>query len=266
MKEYEQWIKDRIELNRIRHIWNVVGNITGGSAPSAIKSQFDDVTGKTPPSGTAKKKVPKPGSVLLTKGVEWDLKSLNINARDTKDDGRAIQLMIALGTNIPEYIVRGDASNANYASTMVSESPFVKCMEFWQDFFEKPFKGIFKRVIEAGIAAGPVPAKSKITGVDYDRETGNEKPTVEKIDTLTTCTINFATLIHRNLKEDTEAYVMQNNTGIISLRTIREKLGLDNEEELDQLDKEARENEEKAKRLDQAMGGGSEHPPNDEEE
>ena len=248
IKEYELWLKDRIQLNKIRHLFNVIGEPTGMSSPTDIKSQFNDTAGKTPTGGTPNKKIFKPGSVLYSKGVKWRYEALNINATDTKDDGRAIELMIAKGTQFPEYIVRGDASNANYASTHVSESPFVKAMESWQDFFEKPFKKLFREVIGIGIDAGELPTTSKRTDITVG-ENGEKTETTEDIPTRTTCVINFATLIHRDVFEETKAYALQRNMNppAVSTRTIAARLGYDFEEEQEQIRLEDKEYEDIAR-------------------
>ena len=48
---------------------------------------------------------------------------------------------------MPEYMVSGDASNANYASTLVAESPFVKSREADQVFYIRHFKSIVWKAI-----------------------------------------------------------------------------------------------------------------------
>jgi len=246
IKEYELWLKDRIQLNKIRHLFNVVGEPTGMNSPTDIKSQFDDTIGKTPVGGTPKKKVIKPGSVLYSKGVKWRYEALNINATDTKDDGRAIELMICKGTQFPEYIVRGDASNANYASTQVSESPFVKAMESWQDFFEKPFKKLYSEVITVGVGEDDLPTESSKTEITTD-ENGEKKETTENIPTRTTCVINFATLIHRDIFDESKSYALQRNMKAVSTRTVSGRLGYDYEEETEQIRLEDKELEDKAR-------------------
>jgi hypothetical protein len=44
---------------------------------------------------------------------------------------------IGIRWSMPEYIVSGDASNSNFASTLVSESPFVKARERDQAFYKR---------------------------------------------------------------------------------------------------------------------------------
>jgi hypothetical protein len=250
MTQYELWLRDRYMLNRVRQIWNVVGKVQPGTAISTIKDKFTDVTRDAPVGGVKNKKQLKPGSVLLQKGVEWDLKNLNIRAQDTKDDGRLFQLMIGLGTGFPEYIIRADASNSNMASTMISESPFVRAMESHQDFIEEPFKAIYARVIQHGLDSGDIPASAKEDVKEYDEKTGNEKVVVKDVPTSTDCTINFATLIHRDLEKDTKSYMIHDEQGYASKQTIREKLGYDNEFEVEQIRKEKEQAVKDAKEFD----------------
>jgi len=245
LTKYKSWLNDRIMLNKIRHLFNLVAKPQGAASASALKNQFTDVTGKTPVGGTAKKKMPKSGSVLIAKGVDWEYQSLNINATDTKDDGRAIELMVSKGTCFPEYITRGDASNANYASTSVSESPFIKAMEAWQDIIEKPFQQIYKETIEFAIGKGILPDKSTKTRTSIID--GKEVVESEVVPTDTGCTINFPTLVHRDVEKETKALVLQKNERVISKDTMAARLGYDYPEEKAKIDKEDRETDERIK-------------------
>ncbi len=235
IKKYQNWLEDRITLNKIRTMFNLIGKPTG-ITPTEMASKFADVTGKTPTGGTAKKKLPKSGSVLFSKGIEWEFKNLNINASDTKDDGRAILLMIVAGTNFAEYMVTGDASNANFSSTMVSESPAVKAFEGWQDTFEKVFQAIHRKVIAYGIESGSIPAMSKKTLRTFDKTTGEEKEEKQDVETSVECQVEFPILIHRDIKEETEALQIQRLNGWVSDRTASGRLGYNYREEQEQIE------------------------------
>ena len=221
--KYGGWLDDRIMINKIRTIFHMVMKVSG-ITPSALTNQFDDTTGKTPTGGTANKQLPKPGSTLVSSpGLEYEFKNLNIRAQDTKDDGRLIELQVAKGTNLTEYIVRGDSSNSNYSSTMVSESPMVRNFEARQDEFEEYFQEIYAKVIQDGKRQGKVP-----------------KGASEE------CEVNFSALIHRNVKEETEAYAIQNKAlKIVSKKTVSEKLGYDYEKEWKQIEEEDKKDAEK---------------------
>jgi len=216
--KYGSWLDDRIMLNKIRTMFNLIVKVTG-ITPLGFKEKFGDTISKTPIGGVAKKRMPKPGSVLVSSpGIDYEFKNLNIHAPDTAADGRLIELQVGKGTGLTEYVVRDDASNSNYSSTMVSESPMVRMFESWQDLFEKPFKKIFAAVIEEGI-------KQKVLPKNTSKE----------------CTINFTGLIHRDVKADSEAYQIQVSAGFVSKRTVSEKLGYDYNKEKELIKKEVEE-------------------------
>lgn len=256
MNEYDKWLDDRIKLNKIRHFFNVVGEPTSGAtAISDMKAKLPDVTYGAPTTGKdTQKQAVRSGSLLFTKGVKWTLQSLKINAADTKDDGRAIQLMIAVGTNIPEYITRADASNANYSSSMVAESPFVRAMQSWQHFFKLYFKKVYRRVMTDAIARGLVPNKSTKTDITFDAETQEDKKTKEIVDTSTECTVNFAALIHRDIEKETKAVSMHLADGLVSKKTAGETFDYDFQAEQDQMAREAKQEEAEQLRRQKLFG------------
>jgi len=237
LTKYKKWLDDRIELNRLRTIFNVVGKVTGSSSTSAVKGM---VPNTSPPNNSGinndtLKQSPKSGGVLLTKGVEWDLKNLNLGAGDAKADGRAILLMATVGTNLAEYVVTGDTSNANYASTMVSESPMVKAFESWQDYFESVIKSIYAKAIQRGIDSGLIPESSTRTVRSIDKTTGDEIVKQEPCDTSLDCEVNFPILIHRDILQETQSLVAQAASGWVSNQTCSEKLGYEYDREQDRL-------------------------------
>lgn len=54
---------------------------------------------------------------------------------------------IGIRWSFPEYIISGDASNGNYASTLVAESPFVKAREADQQFYKRHFLSLLWKVV-----------------------------------------------------------------------------------------------------------------------
>ncbi len=62
----------------------------------------------------------------------------------------------AIGTrwSMPEYMVSGDASNGNYASSVEAGTPFVKACEASQHKYKGYFRSVFWKVIEHNYNAG----------------------------------------------------------------------------------------------------------------
>ena len=134
-----------------------------------------------------------------------------------------------------------DASNSNYASTMVAEGPAVMEFEDWQDFFGFHFGEIFTKVTESGIKFGEIPEKALVISEieDIDAE-GN--PTTKLTKTIepvsTEADVTFPDVAVNDVLKETQAIVAQDNQGYISKRTARSKLGYDTEEEEKQIARE----------------------------
>ena len=58
---------------------------------------------------------------------------------------------------MPEFMLTSDASNGNYASTMVSEGPAVKMFQSEQQFFVEEFTRLWKRLMRDAMRLGELP-------------------------------------------------------------------------------------------------------------
>lgn len=99
-----------------------------------------------------------PGSILhLAPGEEFDAPANRIDVSNYVAAIQAELRAIAARLCMPEYMLSGDASNANYASTMVAEGPAVKMFErlqseaIWYDV------EILTRVLRVAERAGRLP-------------------------------------------------------------------------------------------------------------
>jgi len=245
IRMHEQWLDQRWQLNRLRTLFAVVANVKGqgGSSVADLKAKFTDTEGRAVAGEGTPKKMPKNAMLLMSRGVEYDLKSLNLNAADAAEDGRNFQLQIAVGTSLPEYVVRGDSSNSNYSSTMVSESPMVRMFQKYQDLWRNIQKIIYARVIRYGIDNGQVPPTSTKTS---EAVADQPEPAVEVVPTSLDCQVEFPPLIHRNIKEETEAFALQRLHGWVSDATCSSKLGYDYEQEKEEIAKADGEDQKKA--------------------
>lgn len=55
---------------------------------------------------------------------------------------------------MPEYMISGDASNANYSSTLVAGSPFVRATEARQSVYRRYFGEVMRRVVDLAVEQG----------------------------------------------------------------------------------------------------------------
>jgi lambda family portal protein len=128
-------------------------------------------------------------------------------------------IMRAVGTrwNMPEYMISGDASNANYSSTLISESPFVKAREADQRFFVSRFRRIFRKVLAIAAHAG----RFEQFGIDD----------VERLLQLVELQIVPPTVATRDELATAQAAAVYKQLGVLSNRTIAAKAGEDYETE-----------------------------------
>lgn len=158
LTQFQTWLENRMILNKLRTAIVMIREIDGtASDVSRVVSNSIPASSRAA-SGSSQKQSIKPGTIYTANaGVKLRMDAPNINAADVKDDGRAIILQICAATGLPEYMF-GDASNANYASSLVAESPTVKEIEFHQAILEGMWQEMFRRVIQAAVDAGKLEA------------------------------------------------------------------------------------------------------------
>lgn len=252
--QLEQFIEGRSRKNRIG-AGNILEKIIHGKGAiaeqvSSISSGMSDADLDSGQS-TASKKMPKLGSVIIhNEAIEYKWCDPKINADDCKEDARLIKLSICAGVNAPEFIL-ADSSNANYSSTLVSENPYVRSIEDFQDTFEVYFQIIFRKVIEKLIAKKVIPATSTETTIKESwvlrfipfkkireaLDAALQTETTKAIPTKTTVSIEFPQMIHKELKNDTEAYQIHSMMNWASDETLAGKLGYNYEEEKQKINK-----------------------------
>ncbi len=167
-------------------------------------------------SAKGKVRIQKGSVFTVPKGQEY--KPLP-DGQEESSVAAAQYIMRAVGTrwNMPEYMISGDASNANYSSTLIAESPFVKAREADQRFFSSRFRRIFRKVLAIAAQSGSF---SQFGIEDVDAllalvELQIVPPTVATRDELATA----------------QAAAVYKQLGILSNRTIAAKAGEDYETE-----------------------------------
>jgi capsid protein len=100
-----------------------------------------------------------PGTILdAPAGMEYDFPARGLDASSFISILQAELRAIAARLVMPEFMFTSDASNANYASTLVAEGPAVKMFERLQASMIVHDRAVMDRVIENAIAAGKLPA------------------------------------------------------------------------------------------------------------
>lgn len=255
---YEDWVHNRVVYNRLKTSFYLEEVINGTPTnTSSAANQHPTQDQKYGKGGQEILRMPKMGTKIThNKNVEYKWLKPEIRADDASEDGRIVRMAICTGAQCPEFIV-GDASNANFASTMVAQNPFVRKIEYFQDMFETYFKELYRRVLSHGVRMSALPKMStqtetveKAHNVGFLRkvkysfraeEQMNQKGDITKkipVPTKVEVEIVWPTIIKQNLKEETEAYQIHQAMGVAATSTLSQKLGYDYEEELRKIEKE----------------------------
>lgn len=152
-----------------------------------------------------------PGSIL-NMGVGQDLEFMakGLNAANfipvLQSDLRAIAARFVM----PEFMLTSDASNANYASSMVAETPAVRQFQKQQSIYTSRGKQVMKWVLISAMAAGLLP--------------------VDLFDFIS-INVEAPSLIVRDPKKEAEANQIKANNGVLSIQTWSAKEGMDYQQE-----------------------------------
>jgi len=170
-------------------------NLTRSRLP-VIRKVHNSTAGKN-----ALTSLPQAGRVLrIGHGEDIVFPSLNVDGSGVYDDYRMLMLRIASGVSLPEYLVGQDASNGNYASALVAESPAHNLFRSFQRVFSRRLKRL---LTELGWADATI-----------------EPPSV----------------VPRNMKNEALAMKIALDARLVSRQTASEKLGFDWQTEMTRFD------------------------------
>ena len=99
-----------------------------------------------------------PGTILdAPAGLEYDFPARGLDAASFVTVLQAELRAIAARLVMPEFMFTSDASNANFASTMVAEGPAMKMFERLQASMIEQDRAVMWRVVDNAVAAGRLP-------------------------------------------------------------------------------------------------------------
>lgn len=175
------------------------------------------VTNRTTGVDTRYRKV-GPGTVIdAGPGVSYEAPVSSVNAGNNVAVLQAELRAAAARLQMPEYMFSGDASNANYGSTLVAEAPAVKQFLRLQGKFGRPFRRIAWNALRHEVHFGRLP---------------------EEVLTRCTLKVSFPSVIVRDQLQQAQVRQIQHAAGVLSRRTWREQDGLDHDTEERNLDRE----------------------------
>lgn len=157
---FDRWLETEMTARKLQASIVLWRKVTGSPAQARGVSQDAGSASGASQSGvgTPQKERYGPGSILTTSGGT-DLQFLQpkTNFGDAVPLGRMMLLSIAAGAGLPEFMLTSDASNANFASTMVAEGPAVKMFQSEQNFFAAEFENLWTWVMSTAIDRGELP-------------------------------------------------------------------------------------------------------------
>jgi hypothetical protein len=152
-----------------------------------------------------------PGTILDAHGgIEYDFPAAGVDAANFVAVLQAELRAVASRLVMPEFMLTSDASNANYASTMVAEGPAMRMFCRLQAEQVCDDMLVMRHVIDAAIAAGKLPADT------------HEYVEIQAV---------APSLTVRDQLKDTQRYKIENQSGILSPQTWSQLAGLDYEVE-----------------------------------
>jgi len=150
-----------------------------------------------------------PGTILTTNhGTDIQFLQPNTNFGDAVPLGRMLLLSVAAGAGLPEFMLTADASNANFASTMVAEAPAVKFFQSEQEFFARELTRMWQWIMSEAVEQGLLP-------VDF----------FDRIDIRWT----FPQLVNRDRSKERLADVKLIESGVLSRAEVARRDGVDPE-------------------------------------
>lgn len=152
LKRYQSWLD--VELLQRKVAASVVlVRKHRQQTPTSLAAFADAAASSLPPGppspGSPSRRLTlQPGTIIDAQGFDLELLAPNTHFSDASLLGRALLLAIAAGLGLPDYMLSSDASNGNYASTLVAEGPAVRLFASWQAFFIGQWQRLFARVLE----------------------------------------------------------------------------------------------------------------------
>ncbi|MEX1098293.1 MAG: phage portal protein [Planctomycetales bacterium] len=152
---FDRWRETELIARKLQASIVLWRKVQGG--PSQVAALADAQAGDFDPHGRRRERYGA-GTILTTSpGTELQFLQPDTNFGDAVPLGRLLLLCAAAGSGLPEFMLTSDASNANFASTMIAEGPAVKLFQSEQHFFAVEFEAIWRWAMGEAIAAGLLP-------------------------------------------------------------------------------------------------------------
>ncbi|QGJ71015.1 Bacteriophage capsid protein [Planctomycetales bacterium 10988] len=162
----------------------------------------------------------EPGTILdAPAGIDYQFPTLGLDASRLIAILQAELRAVASRLVMPEFMLTADASNSNYASTLVAEGPAVKMFQRLQQTLIRDDRSVFLRLLQRAAEAGRLPHDT------WQRLHFQIEP---------------PSLIVRDQFEEARANAIKAEHGVLSRSTWQLQAGLDPEQEARNMGREGR--------------------------
>ena len=153
LERYDSWLDIELQARKLQAsivLWRKVNG-----SPQAVA---DSAAG--PSLGMGMRREAVAAGTIVTTGATTDLQFLQpqTNFGDAVPLGRMLLLSAAAAGGVPEFMLTADASNANFASTMVAEGPAVKLFQTHQRWLAGELTRLWRWIIADAVDAGRLPS------------------------------------------------------------------------------------------------------------
>lgn len=142
----------------IAYIREHIAGTSQTKASGLVTDQRTGTVGQSFNGGTRQISVKRhnPGTVLdISQGMKYLPGPMGAERNSSLlTPGEYVLRCVGARWQTPEYMISNDASNGNYASTLVAESPFVKARESDQEWYAKKFLSVIWKALKIGWEGG----------------------------------------------------------------------------------------------------------------
>lgn len=203
---FDKWVETELTARKLQSSIVLWRKVQG--SPQQASGIADGASGGDTSRGRRERI--QPGTILTTNhGTDIQFLQPNTNFGDAVPLGRMLLLNVAAGVGLPEFMLTSDASNANFASTMVAEGPAVKLFQAEQQFFSREFTRLWRWIMTEAVRIGELP---------------------EDVFDVVQPSWTFPQLINRDRPRERMADVRLVETGVLSRAEVARRDGVDPEQ------------------------------------
>lgn len=184
-RRYQSFLSNEV-IHRIMQSSIVIHRKVQGS-PGRVTDLMNSAKTSTTeyPEGTMHREKIRPGTMLTTnKNVEIEFRHPESNFSDASPLGKLLVMQVAAATGWPYFAISADSGDANFASSLVQESPTIMMVMFERAGFKSDMDPILRWVIERAIRSGSIRWKSKTKSIFDEYNLDIRLPSLETRDPL----------------------------------------------------------------------------------